>query len=95
MSLREIVRVSQNTRVFLTRRLYTADKIVKCFGEAVRIQASSTFVGIESCLEVRLHCDTDPNVINDELRAGIMRIILGKISETQATISNTAPPSTS
>ena len=43
---------------------------------------SPALLGIENCLERRVHYNTDPNAINDELRAdSIIRIILGKISE--------------
>ena len=36
-SLREIIRVSPNTRVFLTGRPYIADELVRCFSEAVKL----------------------------------------------------------
>jgi len=80
-SLREIVRVSPNARVFLTGRPHIDHEIVKCFSEAVRIPISPTHGDIQSYLEMRLDGDTDPNAMDDELRADIMRIIPEKISE--------------
>jgi len=79
-SLRKVARVSPNTRVFLTGRLHIDDEIGKCFAEAARAPISSTHTDVKNYLEMRLDGDTDPNVIDDELRADIMRII-PKISE--------------
>ena len=90
-SLREIIRVSSSTRVFLTGRPHIDDEIVKYFSEAIRIPLSPTHGDIKSYLEVRLSGDTDPNAMDGKLRADIMRIILEKISERYARISN-APP---
>ena len=80
-SLQEIVRMSPNIRVFLTGRPYINDEIVKCFRNALRIPLSPTPADIMSYLEMRLNGDTDPNAMDDELRADIMRIIPEKISE--------------
>ena len=79
-SLREIVR-SRNTRIFLTGRPHVGDEIEKCFGEVVRIPISPTQNDIKSYLEMRLRSDTDPGVMDDELRADIMRVIPEKVSE--------------
>ena len=80
-SLREIVRVSANTRLFLTGRPHVRDEITKWFGKVVRILVSPTQDDIRSYLEMRLDSDTDPDVMDDELRADIMRVIPEKISE--------------
>ena len=80
-SLREIVRVSPNTRIFLTGRPHIDDEIMKCFSEAVRIPVNPTQEDIKSYLEMRLDGDTDPSVMDDGLRADIMRVIPEKISE--------------
>ena len=80
-SLREIIRVSANTRLFLTGRPHVRDEIIKCFGKVVRIPVSPTQDDIRSYLEMRLDSDTDPDVMDDELRADIMRVIPEKISE--------------
>ena len=80
-SMQEIVRASSNTRVFLTGRPYINDEIVRRFGEAVRIPLSPPKGDIESYLEMRLDGDPDPNAMDDELRADIMKIIPEKVSE--------------
>ena len=80
-SLREIVQVSSNTRIFLTGRPHINDEIMKCFGEVVRIPIVPAQEDIRSYLEMRLDGDTDPRAMNDELRADIMRVIPAKISE--------------
>jgi len=80
-SLREIVQVSPNTRVFLTGRPHINGEIMKCFSEAVRIPISPTQRDIKSYLEMRLDGDTDPDAMDDELRADIMSVIPAKLSE--------------
>ena len=80
-SIREIVRVSPNTRVFLTGRPHIDHEIVKCFIKAVRIPISPTCTDIKSYLEMRLNGDTDPNAMDGELQTDIIRIILEGISE--------------
>ena len=80
-SLREITQAPSNTRVFLTGRPHIDDEIVKYFSEALRIPLTPAHRDIESYLEMRLDRDTDPNAMDDELRADIMRIIPEKISE--------------
>ena len=80
-SLREIIRVSPNARIFLTGRPHISDEIMGCFSEAVRIPISPTQEDIKNYLEMRLDGDTDPSAMDDELRADIMRVIPAKISE--------------
>jgi len=80
-SLREIVQMSSNTRIFLTGRSHIDEEIMKCFGKVVRIPVSPTQEDIKSYLEMRLDGDTDPSAMDDELRGDIMRIIPAKISE--------------
>ena len=79
-SMQEIVRVSPNARIFLTGRPHIDHEIVKFFSKAVRIPISPTHGDIQTYLEMRLDGDTDPNAMDDELRADIMRIIPEKIS---------------
>ena len=80
-SLRKMVQMSPNIRVFLTGRPHIDDEIVRFFSEALRIPLCPTQADIKSYLEMRLDSDTDPNTMDDELRADIMRIIPEKISE--------------
>ena len=80
-SLREIVAVCSNIRVFLTGRPYIEEEIVKCFSQAVLIPLSLSGTDIKSYLWMRLDRDTDPDAMDDELRADIMRIIPEKVPE--------------
>ena len=80
-SLREIIRVSPGARVFLTGRPHIDDEIVGCFSKALRIPLSPTHADIMSYLKMRLNGDTDPNAMDNELRADIMRIVPEKVSE--------------
>ena len=80
-SVQEIVRVSTNTRVFLTGRPHIDNEIMKCFSEALRIPLSPTHGDIMSYLEMRLKVDNNPHATDDKLRADIMKIIPEKISE--------------
>ena len=80
-SLREIVAVSPNMRVFLTGRPHIEKEIMKWFSHAVRIPLSPRSADIKSYLEMRLDRDTDPDAMDEELRADIMRIIPEKVSE--------------
>jgi len=80
-SLREIVRVSPNTRVFLTGRPHIDNEIVEYFSKALRIPLSPAHGDIKSYLEMRLSNDTDPRAMDDQFRADVMRIIPEKVSE--------------
>jgi len=80
-SLREIIRVSGNTRVFLTGRPHIEGEIIKCFSKVAMIPLSPTQDDIKSYLEMKLDNDTDHYAMDDELRADIMRVIPEKISE--------------
>ena len=80
-SLRKIIRRSSNTRLYIAGRPHIDHEIVKCFSEAIRIPLCPTHGDIKSYLEMRLDGDTDPNAMDEELRANIMRIVPEKISE--------------
>ena len=80
-SLQEIIRVSPNTRVFLTGRSHIDNEIMKCFSDALWIPLSPTHEDIMSYLEMRLKSDPNPHVTDDKLQADIMKIIPEKISE--------------
>jgi len=80
-SLRQIVRVSPGTRVFLTGRPHIGDEIGGCFSEVLRIPLSPTTGDIKSYLEMRLNNDSVPNAMDNELREDIMRILPANILE--------------
>jgi len=70
--------MSGNTQVFVTGRPHVEGGIIKCFSKVVRIPTRDD---IKSYLEMKPNYDTDPCAMDDELRAGIMRVIPKKISE--------------
>ena len=80
-SLREIVQVSRNTRIFITGRPHIEDEAMGGFSKVVRIRLSPTQGDIKSYLEMRLNRDTDPYAMDDKLRADIMRVIPEKTSK--------------
>ena len=80
-SLREIVRGSPDTRVFLTGRSHINGEIVRCFNKAVRISLTPTYRDIKNFLENILDRDPDPDAMDDKLRANIMKTVPEKASE--------------
>jgi len=80
-SLRDIVRESPNTRIFLTGRPHATGDIQRYFAAAVVIPISPNMDDIMSYLEMRLDRDSEPEAMNDGLRMDILRIILERTSD--------------
>jgi len=80
-SLRDILRESPTTRVFLTGRPHVREDIQRYLIKVAVIPISPNTDDIRNYLEMRLDNDTDPEAISDDLRADIVRIILEKISD--------------
>ena len=80
-SLRDIVRASPTTRVFLSGRPYIDDEVRRYFTEAITIPIIPTSGDIENYLEMRLVRDTTPSAMDANLRAEIMRVIPRKFSQ--------------
>ena len=80
-SLRDIVRESPRTRIFLTGRPYVGEDIQRYFSKAVVIPISPSQDDIRNYVEMRLDMDTEPLAMNEDLRADILRVILEKISD--------------
>ena len=80
-SLQDIVRTSPTTRVFLSGRPHIRDEIKRYFTEAIMVRFIPTIEDIEKYLEMRLDQDIIPGAMDDGLRAEIMRVIPGKISQ--------------
>ena len=74
-SLREILRASPKTRIFLTGRPNIENEIVSCFINVVRIPLSSIHEDIKRYLEMRLDYDAGSEAMDDKLRADIMETI--------------------
>ena len=79
-SLRDIVRESPGTRVFLTGRPHVGEAIQKYFAKAVAIPISPNEDDMRNYVEMRLDRDEAPEAMDNALRAEIVRIILDKMS---------------
>jgi len=80
-SLRDIVRQSPGTRVFLTGRPHVGGTIQKYFTGAVVIPISPNTDDIRSYLEMKLDRDSEPEAMDSGLRADIVKVILDKMSD--------------
>ena len=80
-SLRYIVRQSPMTRVFLTGRPHVGGTIQKYFTGAVVIPISPNTDDIRSYLEMKLDRDSEPEAMDNDLRANIVKVILDKMSD--------------
>ena len=79
-SLGDIVQESPTTRIFLTGRPHIREDIQRYF-KVVVIPISTNKDDVRNYLEMRLDKDVDPEAMNHDLRADIVRIILEKISD--------------
>ena len=80
-SLRDIVRESPRTRILLTGRPHVKEVIQRYFTKAVAIPISPNQDDIRNYLEMRLDRYDEPEVMNDDLREDIMKIIQEKVSD--------------
>ena len=80
-SLRDIVRESPKTRIFLTGRPYVTGTIQRYFAGAAGIPICPNTDDIRNFLEMRLDRDEDPEAMDNELRVDIMEGILSKMSD--------------
>ena len=80
-SLRDIVRASPTTRVFLSGRPHIRDEVRSHFSEADMMAVNTPLGDIESYLEMRLERDPTPGAMDNNLRSRIMRVIPRKISQ--------------
>ena len=85
-SLKDIIRGSPKTRIFLTGRPHVREIIQNYFSEqkneAVVVHVNPKPSDIKNYLEWRLDRDTDREAMSDGLREDIVRIILEKMSDT-------------
>ena len=80
-SLRDVVRESPRTKIFLTGRPHIKDDIQRHFPESVAMPINPRTNDIRNYIEIRLDKDAEPEAMNNGLRADIMRIILEKIPD--------------
>ena len=86
-SLRDVVRESPNTRIFLTGRPHVEEDIRKYFPKAVGITISLNQDDIRNYVVMKLDRDDEPEAMNDHLRAEIVKIILEKVSNMYVDVS--------
>ena len=91
--LRDIVRESPTTRIFLTGRPPVREDVQRYITTAVVIPISPNTDDIRNYLKMRFDRDTDPEAMNDDLRADIVRIILDKISDMWVEAFSISTPS--
>ena len=80
-SLQDIARASPTTRMFLSGRPHIRNEVERYFAEAVMIAVIPSVEDIEKYLEMRLNRDPTPSAMDNNLRAEIMRVIPGNISQ--------------
>ena len=80
-SLRDIVRESPTTRIFLTGRPHVTEDAQRYFPKTVAIPINPNPDDIRNYVEMRLDRDPDPEAMSNELRVDIVRVILEKISD--------------
>jgi len=79
-SLRDILRESPGTRLFLTGRPHVRQDVQRYFPKTVVIPINPNRNDIRSYVEMRLDRDSEPEAMSNDLRADIVRVILEKIS---------------
>ena len=87
-SLRDIIRASPTTRMFLSGRPHIRDEVERYFTEAIAIAVIPTIEDIERYLKTRLDRDPTPSAMDNNLRAEIMQVIPRTISQMWVGITN-------
>ena len=80
-SLKDIVRESPKTRIFFTGRPHVMETIKRYFARAVVVPISPNTDDIKNYLQMKLDSDEEPEAMDNDLREGIMRSILDKMSD--------------
>jgi len=80
-SLRDIVQESPRTRIFLTGRPHVGSAIQRYFTKAVVVPVSPNTDDIRDYIEMKLDRDDEPEAMDNDLRADIVKVILDKMSD--------------
>ena len=80
-SLRDILRKSPSTRIFLTGRPHVGDDVRRYFTSTVVIPIRPNRQDVRNYVETKLDRDAEPEAMSNDLRADIVRAILEKISD--------------
>ena len=79
--LREIVRESPSARIFLTGRPHVEEAAQRYFTEAVVIPVCPNTDDVKNYVEMKLDRDDEPEAMDNDLRADIIKVILDKMSD--------------
>jgi len=79
--LRDILRESPGTRLFLTGRPHVKEDVQRYFTKAAVIPINPNRNDIRNYVEMRLDRDSEPEAMSNDLRVDIVRAILEKISD--------------
>ena len=80
-SLRDIIRESPWTKILLTGRPHVREDIQRYFTGATAIPINPNRDDIRNYLEMRLERDQEPEAMNNDLRADIVKTIMEKMSD--------------
>ena len=80
-SLRDIIRESPKTRIFLTGRPHVKETIQRYFTNAVAIPIRPNQDDVKNYVEMKLDRDEEPDAMSQDLRADIVKMILDKMSD--------------
>ena len=80
-SLRDLILECPKTRIFLTGRSHVGEDVQRRFPKVVVVPISSNANDVRNYVEMRLNRDDEPDAMNNDLRADIVRVILEKISD--------------
>jgi len=86
--LRDVVRESPKTRIFLTGRPHVEKTVQRYFTKAVVISITPDQGDIRDYLEKRLGRDVEPGAMSEDLRADIVKIIMGQMSDMYVGVSH-------
>ncbi|RPB01332.1 hypothetical protein L873DRAFT_1788386 [Choiromyces venosus 120613-1] len=88
-ALREIIQELPNVRLFLTARPFILDEIKRYFTDIDTISVTPSKDDVKILLKTKLEEDTEPDAMDDHLRAQIMETIPEKVSEIFLLVSLT------
>ena len=80
-SLRDLVRGFPKTRIFLTGRPHVRETIQRYFTGAAVISIIPSMGDVRDYLDMKLDSDDEPEAMDDNLRADILKVILDKMSD--------------
>jgi len=93
-SLRDIIRESARTRIFLSGRPHVKEAIREYFDKAVVLPISPNTEDIRNYLDMRLDRDVEPEAMDNDLRADIVSSIQDKMSDMYVATFVASPLST-